>query len=91
MNSIEDLIDLAEMSVRYVPRGTVYHETLTEPLVKTPDISYLLDQLSENEFLGHMKTKRIIRYSHRADYTVVEMPVSVTRSVCPLPLVALKS
>jgi len=72
MHSNENLIELVEAPVRIVPRSTVYHETAIEPLVKPPDFTYLLHQLDENEFLGTMKTKRIIRYSHRPDYTAVE-------------------
>lgn len=50
----------------------MYHDIVIEHLEKLPDIGYLLRQIDENEFLGAMKTKRIIRYSHRADYTAVE-------------------
>jgi len=50
----------------------MYHEITIEPLEKLPDIGYLFRQLDENEFLGAMKTKRIIRYSHRPDYTAIE-------------------
>ena len=64
MHSNEELIELTQDSL--------YHETTTVPLENQPDISYLFRQLDEDEFLGAMKTKRIIRYLHRADYTAVE-------------------
>ena len=72
MYSNEELIELTETSILNVPQNTMYHETITVPLENQPDISYLFRQLDENEFLGAMKTKRIIRYSHRPDYTAVE-------------------
>jgi len=64
MQSNEEVIELT--------RNTMYHETITEPLENQPDISYLFRQLDENEFLGAMKTKRIIRYSPWTDFTAVE-------------------
>ena len=64
MQSNEELVELTQ--------DTLYHETITEPLENQPDISYLFRQLDENEFLGAMKTKRIIRYSPWTDFTAVE-------------------
>ena len=65
-------IELADTSASPVPSRAMYHKTITEPLEKLPDIDYLLRQLDENEFLGYMKTKRIIRYSPWTDFTAVE-------------------
>jgi len=41
----ENLVKLTKASVRYVPRGTVYHETAIDQLVKPPDITYLFQLL----------------------------------------------
>jgi excisionase family DNA binding protein len=65
-------IKLPDRSAALESSRAMYHETITEPLEKQTDISYLFRQLDENEFLGAMKTKRIIRYSHRPDHTAVE-------------------
>jgi excisionase family DNA binding protein len=65
-------IELTDTSVPLAPSRTMYHKPLSVPLENQPDINYLFRQLDENEFLGAMKTKRIIRYSPWTDFTAVE-------------------
>ena len=65
-------IELTDTSAPLAPSRAMYHKTLSVPLENQPDINYLFRQLDENEFLGAMKTKRIIRYSPWTDFTAVE-------------------